>query len=214
MNDFSYGYYLFLNLGDYHKPDQLNSSWIYNWSTVEWDKHLKKLVELGSNTLLLYLNGHWLPYDSESFPECVDKTYIAHKRNIQKYIIDKAKQYNLKVIGVITTTGHAGRFSELNPGTCISKSLKEIDNATSLIAFPEKMRENKTSKQQGQAQLGYGVLCHHNLQAQNYAVTMIKEALNNYPMLDGIALHPPETVSASHNLTYSLNLRCLTPWNH
>jgi hypothetical protein len=146
------------------------------------------------NSLLLYLNGHKLPYNSIKYPELSDKTHPNCKEEILEELLIYIKAKNIKIIAVLTTTGHAGGFFELNEDAKIEILNSDISIENTLISFPEHLRQGKLSKKEGAAQLGYGVLCHNKDKAQTYAENILKEVIELYgTYFDGIALHPPES---------------------
>ncbi len=56
------GYYIFLGNGDYHQPENLTLNWTSRWGLNEWKNFIEKIAKLHANTLMIYLNGHYLPY--------------------------------------------------------------------------------------------------------------------------------------------------------
>lgn len=195
MDTKKFGYYLFLGSGDYEAPIETNNTWVLNWKRKEWNNFLYSAHQKGANTILIYLNGHSLPYPSKKFPNLVDEN---HSNVINEYfteILSLAKiKYSFNVIGVITTTGHAGYFSTLHPELAIKIREKNIDIEKLLCSFPKYLRANKDKPKPGYAQIGKGVLCHNNPKVREFAKNLVKDCLNYYKPLDGVAFHPPESI--------------------
>lgn len=189
-----YGYYVFLGIGDYHQPKILNENWISTWGLEEWRIFLENLVRLKANTLMIYLNGHSLPYKSRSFPELVEYSHPNVKNEFFSEVLSLAKSYGLNTIMVLSTTGHSARYLENNPGLSIQIRSHNINLDELLSPFPDHIRKTKNLVQSGNAQVGLGTLCHNNKNAQEYAVNLIKECLSIYPQVNGVALHPPESI--------------------
>lgn len=190
----SYGYYVFLGNGDYHPPKKISANWISTWKLKEWDFFLQRLVKLNANTLMIYLNGHYLPYQSEVFPELVAVNHPNAQNEFFSEVLNLTKKYNLKTILVFTTTGHAGKYSEAHPELQIKIRRSNTDLEKLLCPFPEHVRAIKNKKQDGNAQIGFGILCHNQPLSQEYVFKLIKECLTFYSQADGIALHPPESI--------------------
>jgi len=190
------GYYIFLGRGDYHAPANTNRQWVSTWGIRDWKTFIDSLVNLEVNTLMIYLNGHKLPFRSSEFPELVDETHPNVIDPILPDILIYARSKGLAIIAVLTTTGHAGGFSELHNEARIQLNPKDNSTEDLLVSFPEHFRQGKLTKKYGAAQLGFGVLCHNNPLGRRYAETIISEILNKYgQFFDGIALHPPETIN-------------------
>lgn len=143
---------------------------------------------------MIYLNGHSLPYKSTCFPELVDTTHPNVQKEFFSNILDLAKTYKLNLIGVLSTTGHAGRYTDLNPHLSIKARRRGINIEKLLLPFPRHIRKTKSKAFQGCAQVGKGILCHNKPLAQQFVNTLIKECLEIYNHFDGIALHPPESI--------------------
>ena len=190
----AYGYYIFLGSGDYHKPKELNSNWTSTWKFEEWDSFLKDIVKLQANTLMVYMNGHFLPYQSKLYPELIEKSHPNVESEFFSKVLTLAKSYGLKIILVFTTTGHAGKYLENHPEVGIQTRSSFVDLEMLLSPFPQEIRKAKNQKQQGNAQVGFGILCHNHPEARQYAFNLIKEALKLYDDYEGIALHPPESI--------------------
>ena len=170
------GYYIFFGYGDYHPSSS------------------KNLIELDVNTLMIYLNGHKLPYKSKKYPEIIDANHPNCQEEFLKDLLIYLKKREIEVIAVITTTGHAGKFSDLNPESAIEIANPNSNVENTLISFPEHLKKGKLIKKEGAAQLGYGVLCHNRSSTQKYAENIIVELISIYgEYFDGIALHPPES---------------------
>ena len=188
------GYYVFFGNGDYHPNSTMTKRWISTWDISEWKSFINELLDLEITTLLIYLNGHKLPYKSSMFPELVDKQHLNTQNEFLEQLLVYAKSKGLEIIAVLTTTGHAGLFSELNEDTKIIISKPDASVEDTLISFPETIRKGKLSKQEGSAQVGYGVLCHNKPTSQKYAENIITEIISMYgKYIDGITLHPPES---------------------
>lgn len=189
------GYYIFLGNGDYHNPIKLDKNWTSEWSITEWKDFIDTLVEMDVNTLMIYLNGHRLPYKSKKYPFLVDHECRSVQDDFLKDLFEYIKEKKINLIGVLTTTGHAGGYSEYcnESKIVVSEFINNIEDT--LISFPNHLRNGKLSKKEGTAQLGFGVLCHHNELAKSYAENIIIELIEFYgDYFDGIALHPPESV--------------------
>jgi hypothetical protein len=189
------GYYIFLGGGDYHYPKLINKDWTATWSFDEWLFFVDQLVTLNANTLMVYMNGHKLPYKSKVFPELVDHAHPNVKKEFFSRVLSYAKLKGLSIIGVISTTGHAGGYSELHPEAKIECHLPDSMTEDHLISFPEHMRKGKLIKKSGVAQLGFGALCHNKLLSKIYAENILNEIIELYgSYFDGVALHPPESL--------------------
>lgn len=189
-----YGYYVFLGMGDYHRPTVLNGRWISTWGFDEWRIFLDNLVQLKANTLMVYLNGHLLPYKSHCYPELVEFTHPNVKNEFFSRVLSLAKSYGLNVIIVLSTTGHSAKYLENNPDLAIKIRSGDLDLDKLMSPFPDHIRKTKNVAQSGNAQVGLGVLCHNNLRVQEYAINLIKECLSTYPQVNGVVLHPPESI--------------------
>lgn len=192
--DLQYGYYVFLGVGDYHQPKNLDEKWIATWELKEWKVFLKKLVHLKANTLMVYLNGHTLPYKSQCYPELVEYNHPNVKNEFFSEVLSLAKSYGLNTIMVLTTTGHSAKYLEKNPTLAIKIRSKNINLDELLSPFPDHIRKTKNLAQSDNAQVGLGTLCHNNPKSQEYCVNLIKEYLSIYPQVNGVALHPPESI--------------------
>ena len=189
------GYYVFLGNGDYHPSLLKTKDWIPSWNLQEWKAFVDKLLSLPINTLMIYLNGHSLPYSSIYYPELMDLSHPNNQQEFLKELFVYIKSRGLQLIAVITTTGHAAKFSELYKTAQIEVSQEKILIENTLVSFPEHLRKDKLSKKEGAAQLGYGVLCHNKKEAKQYAINIISELIHLYgDYFDAIALHPPEFV--------------------
>ncbi|MDF1684508.1 MAG: hypothetical protein P1U36_07590 [Legionellaceae bacterium] len=190
------GYYIFLGAGDYHFPDNITKEWACTWSLEDWKSFIGKLVAYDVDTLMIYLNGHSLPYQSLEFPFLVDNNHPNVKKEFLSEVFEFIKGVGIKVIAVITTTGHSGHYADLYPASKIEGLGTASGKEGGLISFPEKMRLGKTSKKSGSAQLGYGVLCHNKESTRLFTESLIREILSMYgQFFYGVALHPPETIS-------------------
>lgn len=191
-----YGYYVFLGNGDYHKPENINGNWTSTWKLKEWKDFLQGIVKLNANTLMIYLNGHYLPYQSAAFPELVQTDHPNVQKEFLSQVLMLAKSYGINLIAVFTTTGHTGKYLENNSELGIKIRSHNINLEKLLCPFPEHIKKIKNKKQKGSAQVGFGILCHNNPLSQAYAFKLIKEGLTTYNQFDGIALHPPEAIYA------------------
>lgn len=186
------GYYIFYGTGDYHKPKTLDINWAYSWDFEQWKAFIDRIIQLKADTIMLYLNGHNLPYASTQFKELIDPTL--RDKDLLLKICKYVKHVGLKFVAVLTTTGHAGRYAEKYPDLQIQIAEDKPDIEKTLICFPEHLRKGKLQKKEGAAQLGFGVLCHHKQASQNYALTIAMEIIELYgSFFDAIALHPPES---------------------
>ena len=190
------GYYIFFGAGDYHFPKNITKEWACTWGLNDWKLFIEKLVEYDVDTLMIYLNGHTLPYTSSAFPFMVDNNHQNVKKEFLSKVFEFATEVGIKVVAVLTTTGHAGRYAEINPDSKIDGLCSNEDAEKGLVSFPESMRVGKTAKKAGSAQLGYGVLCHNKASTHLFAESLIGEVLSIYgQFFHGVALHPPETIS-------------------
>lgn len=188
------GYYIFLGNGDYHQPENLTLNWTSRWGLNEWKNFIEKIAKLHANTLMIYLNGHYLPYRSTRYPELIQLNHPNVQDEFFSKVMSIAKDYNLNLIAVLSTTGHAGKYSEDHPQLEIKVRSKDIDFNKLLSSFPEHIRKKKHTKQDGNAQVGRGILCHNNAMNQYFSINLIEECLTLYKGFDGIALHPPESI--------------------
>jgi len=189
-----YGYYVFLGHGDYHKPEKLNSAWISTWKFEDWKIFIEGIAKLGANTLMVYLNGHFFPYQSKAFPELVQTDHPNVENEFFSKVILFAQSCGIQLIAVFTTTGHSGEFCRFNPQLKIKTRPHDVDLDKLLSPFPAHIRKTKNIAKQGNAQIGFGNLCHNNPMAQEYVVKLIREGIELYSQIDGIALHPPESI--------------------
>ena len=188
------GYYLFLGHGDYHPPDAMNKQWVASWDLDDWKRMIDQLVALKITTILLYLNGHRLPYKSQMYPDLVDSSHPNCQNEFLPELLEYIQKCHLETIAVLTTTGHAGVFGSLMPESVITLPKHDVDIEHTLCSFPLHMRRGKLEKKQGAAQLGHGVLCHNKSIAQQYAKKILQEVLTRYGRyFSGVALHPPES---------------------
>lgn len=188
------GYYVFLGGGDYHLPPEINKQWMMTWDLIDWKNFIDELLSLDINTLMIYLNGHKLPYLSGTFSELVDYTHPNVIKEFLPEALSYAKDRGLMIIAVITTTGHAGGYAQLNPEAKITPQQTAENTEDLLLSFPKHMRQGKLAKKEGAAQLGFGVLCHNKTLGRTYAKNVLTELIQLYgKYFDGIALHPPET---------------------
>ena len=160
----------------------------------EWHNFLKKIVDLNANTLMVYINGHYLPYQSKAFPELVQHDHPNVKNEFFSEVIKLAKNYGIRIILVFTTTGHAGKFLETNSELKTKTNQISINLEEYLLPFPRHIRKRKSQFNKGNAQVGFGILCHNHPIAQQFVSKLIQEGLDLYPDVDGIALHPPESI--------------------
>ncbi|MDX1836483.1 hypothetical protein [Legionella taurinensis] len=190
------GYYIFLGHGDYHPSDYKTKDWVSEWNLEDWIQFIHEIKSLGSNTLMLYLNGHTLPYRSQFYPQLVDVIHPNCQQEFLSELLHYAKELGFVLIAVLTTTGHAGKFSELNEASQIETSTINLSIEETLTPFPEHLRRGKLLKQEGAAQVGYGVLCHNKEISRTYSKEIVIEIIQNFgDIIDGIALHPPESIS-------------------
>ncbi|MBA2650364.1 MAG: hypothetical protein H0U75_12380 [Legionella sp.] len=188
------GYYVFFGDGDYHPSLLKTNEWISLWKLNEWKSFIDELLSLEINTLMIYFNGNKLPYKSEIYPELNDTLHPNYQKEFLKDLLVYTKSKGLELIAVISTTGHAGRFSELNKDSMIEVSSFNTSIEQTLVSFPEHLRKNKLSRKEGAAQIGYGVLCHNKESSRKYAINIISEIIYLYgSYFDAIALHPPES---------------------
>lgn len=188
------GYYVFPGSGDYHAPSLITREWMFTWGLKQWKKFIDNLMLLDVNTLLIYLNGHKLPYKSSNYPELVDTDHPNNKAEFLSELFNYIKCKGIKVIAVLTTTGHAGGFLDAHPLSGIEISHQDSTIEETLVSFPEHIRKGKLSKKSGAAQLGFGVLCHNKINSRQYAENILNELIELYGnYFDGIALHPPES---------------------
>lgn len=190
------GYYIFLGNGDYHCPNTKDKKWVHSWYLSDWKKFILELKDLNINTLMLYLNGHKLPYSSTLYPQLIDIDHPNVLTNFLPELLSFIREQGIQIVAVITTTGHAGGFAEYNPQSKIEVPLYETSYEDTLISFPEHLRQGKSSKKIGAAQVGFGVLCHNKTSSQKYALDIIEEIIGKYgSYFDGVALHPPESLN-------------------
>lgn len=190
------GYYIFLGKGDHHAPLQLDANWACTWDLAAWKAFVLKLVDDEVDTLLMYMNGHALPYESRCFPFLVDRR---HPNVQQPFLLDLfafIKAQGIKIVAVLSTTGHLGQGARFFHEVCIENTALEGPSEHDLVAFPAHLREGKTKQKAGAAQLGYGVLCHHKTATGEFVVALLSEIAELYgAFFDGVALHPPETLN-------------------
>ncbi|RUQ81720.1 hypothetical protein [Legionella septentrionalis] len=190
------GYYIFAGNGDYHNlAGNREPEWTVNWDFKQWKQFVDDLADKNINLLMIYLNGHSLPYKSQAYPELSDSGHPNVKDEFFPKLFSYIRSKNIQLVAVITTTGHAGKFSELNPNVKIVTNYIDENLESALISFPEHLRKGKIKKVMGQAQLGYGVVCHNKPKARRYAVGIISEILKKYGrFFSGVAIHPPESL--------------------
>jgi hypothetical protein len=190
------GYYIFLGAGDYHLPESITKEWACTWGLDEWKSFISQLIEYDVDTLMIYLNGHSLPYNSFVFPSLVDRSHKNVEKEFLSEVFEFANEAGIKLVAVLTTTGHSGRYADLNPDSKIEGFFSNDYRENGLVSFPESMRPGKTSKKSGSAQLGYGVLCHNKDLTRLFSENLIREILSLYgKFFHGVALHPPETIT-------------------
>lgn len=188
------GYYAFLGSGDYHLPSLATKEWMFTWGLSEWKKFVDDLLRLDVNTLMIYLNGHKLPYHSVNYSDLIDQNHPNNKTEFLSELLMYLKEKRIRVIAVLTTTGHAGGFLDAHPEIGIEPSRSDVNIEDTLVSFPDHMRKAKLSKKSGAAQLGLGVMCHNKVLPRLYAENIIKELIDLYgEYFDGVALHPPES---------------------
>lgn len=188
------GYYIFYGSGDYHKPINDDLNWVYNWNFKEWKQFIDSIIKLKADTIMIYLNGHNLQYESVEFPDLIDSTSC--KKGLLLKICKYIKHKGLKLVAVFTTTGHAGGYVNKHPDLKIQISDDQPDIEQTLVSFPEHLRKGKLQKKDGAAQLGFGVLCHHKEGSKSYALAVATELITLYgSFFDAITLHPPESAS-------------------
>lgn len=189
------GYYIFFGQGDYHPSGYKTKDWVSEWNLEDWKQFIHEIKNLGSNTLMLYLNGHTLPYRSQLYPQLVDVLHPNCQQEFLRELLHYSKELGLALIVVLTTTGHAGKFAELNKSSQIEPLTIDLSIQEILTPFPEHLRKEKLLKQDGAAQVGYGVLCHNKEISRKYSRELVIEVIRTLgDIIDGIALHPPELV--------------------
>ncbi|MDA1189705.1 MAG: hypothetical protein O2854_08545 [Chloroflexi bacterium] len=192
-----YGYYLFLGYGDYHRPDKAGPDWTSAWNLKEWERRLDRLQKLGTNILYVFMMGKELPFPSQAFPEIVEKGHTNVENEFFQQVLDSANKRGIEVIAVFATTGHAGELVKHRPHLEIKPRPEGSEASTAhLRAFPKAEAERAIHHRAGTAQVGSGILCHHQKEAQKYPLTVITECLTRYKGFSGVVLHPPEFVSA------------------
>lgn len=190
-----FGYYVFLGAGDYDIPKYTDKNWLLNWREKEWDNFFHTITKLNANTIMIYLNGHYLPYASKKFPKLVDTHHFnVSNEYFSKILLLAKKKYKLNVIGVVSTTGHSGIFAATHPELVIKQREKSINVENLLCSFSHGIRKGKDKPQKGNAQVGKGILCHNNPIVRKFSIQLIQECLAYYNHLDGVAFHPPETI--------------------
>jgi hypothetical protein len=194
LTDLRYGYYVFLGMGDYHQPSNLNETWLTTWKLKKWKVFLENLLKLKANTLMVYLNGHLLPYRSCRYPGLVDSNHPNVKNEFFSEVLSLSKSYGFNTVMVLSTTGHAAKYLENNPNLSIKIRSSDVNLDKLLSPFPDHIRKKKNLAQIGSAQVGLGTLCHNNIISQEYALSLMTECLNMYPEISGVALHPPESI--------------------
>jgi hypothetical protein len=188
------GYYIFFGVGDYHFSENMTKEWTCTWNLKDWKLFIEKLIVYDVDTVMIYLNGHSLPYNSLVFPFMVDSKHPNVKKEFLSELFEFVNKVGIKLIAVLTTTGHAGKYAEAHRDLQIEGVLPGKHKENRLLSFPEDMRMNKTLKKAGSAQLGYGVLCHNKILTRLFAENLIKEILCIYGcFFSGVALHPPES---------------------
>lgn len=190
----NYGYYIFLGTGDYHQPKVLSKEWTSTWGLNEWKIFLESIVELKANTLMVYLSGHSLPYKSYCYPELVDYDHPNVKNEFFTKVLSLAKNFGLYIIIVLSTTGHSAKFLEHHPNLSIKIRPGRVNLNKLLSPFPSHIRYKKNLAQEGSAQIGLGIICHNKASVKEHVINIIRECLNLYPQIDGVALHPPESI--------------------
>ncbi len=193
-NNFKIGYYIFLSHGDYHEPKDIDFTWTETWSINDWYTFIDKISSLGTNTLMIYITGHKLPFKSKKFPELCDTNHPNYINDFFSEIVSCANSHKIDVISVISTTGHAGKLATIRPNLAIQPRTDEIDLESLLTPFPKHIRLKKNIAKKGNAQVGFGTLCHNNPESKYYTINLINEICEKYNMVNGIALHPPESI--------------------
>lgn len=162
-----YGYYLFLGLGDFEGQPPLGPEWTSTWDLSAWMERIDRLVELGANTLFIYLLGHHLPYPSSRFPACVEEQHPNVRSEFFHEVLDQCVERDLYLVAVFSTTGHAKAYTARHPGLAICD-------------------------RSGNPRVESGIMCHHKEGARHYCTQVIDECLDRYHGFSGVILHPPE----------------------
>ena len=142
-----YGYYMFLGMGDFQFTD-LSPDMTSTWDPAAWREKLNELCDLGTNTLLIYLMGHTLPFKSESYPECVEEDHPNVKEDFFQDILSLCEQRNIETIACFSTTGHARSFSAAHSQLAICR-------------------------RSGEPWVDKGIVCHHREGALDYPTRII-----------------------------------------
>lgn len=140
------GYYIFLGQGDYHPSRYKTKEWVSAWTIKDWKQFIDDIKSLGSNTAMLYLNGHTLPYRGQCYPQLADMYHPNCKQEFLRELLHYGKERGLELIGVLTTTGHAGKFCQLNKELQITAPAMNLSIEDTLIPFPEPLRKGKLLK--------------------------------------------------------------------
>lgn len=189
------GYYIFLGNGDYHQPQFSDINWTQYWVLENWKVFVDQIASNGAKVLMIYLNGHYLPYSSDSFPELVDKKHPNVENEFLVELLQYIKSKGMMSIAVITTSGHAAGFLEKNQQLAIEIDGLSHDIEECLVSFPEHLRKGKITKVAGKAQLGRGVLCHNKPDVKVFVTKLTSEILSKFgDYVDGVAFHPPESI--------------------
>lgn len=192
-----YGYYLFLGLGDYHRPERLRPNWTSTWGLEEWQWRLDRLKRLGANTLFVFMMGKELPYPSKAYPDCVERRHPNVRKEFFQKVLDGAAERGIETVAVFATTGHAGAFLKGRPYLEISPRPQGSKAGSSVLrAFPEEEAKIAVARRAGGAQVGSGIMCHLQQEVRDYPVNIVTECLTRYKGFSGVVLHPPEFVSA------------------
>jgi len=190
-----YGYYLFLGLGDYLGDSPLTrecwtrgfklprcpaseTNYVAGWDLPTWKKRIDEFREVGTNTLAVLFNGHFLPYPSEKYPDLLEKNrpYVPRneanihpnvKADFFNEVIAYAREKDIDMIAALCTTGHA-------------------------LGFTTTRQEAAIRDREGNPVLYSGIACHRHAQARGYAVNVATEVLSRYRGFWGVITHPPE----------------------
>ena len=101
------------------------SYWIATWTLPDWKIFFENLIQLKATTLMIYLNGHLLPYQSRHYPELTDSNHPNVKNEFFSKVLSLAEAYGINTIMVLTTTGYSGKYLEKNPDLSIKTRSKK-----------------------------------------------------------------------------------------
>ncbi len=100
-SDMNVGYYIFLGQGDYHPSRYKTKEWVSAWTIKDWKQFIDDIKSLGSNTAMLYLNGHTLPYRSQCYPQLADMYHPNCKQEFLRELLHYGKEWKLIEVLVI-----------------------------------------------------------------------------------------------------------------